>query len=280
MPKTILITGATSGIGRAAATELAAAGERVVLVGRNPDKLHTTLASIRERTGNDHLDSLVGDFASQRSVRALAEGFRDRHHRLDVLVNNAGTVSAKRTVTEDGIEATFAVNHLGPFLLTELLLDLIVASAPARIVNVSSVGHYGGTMNFDDLGFERGYHIMRAYARSKLANVLFTRRLAKRLAGTGVTVNAVHPGAVATDIWGGAPWFAKPVVNLWKRLTMISPEHGARPIVYLATSPEVEGTSGQYFNRMKPAAPSRLAQDDALAERLWAESSRLVGLPA
>jgi NAD(P)-dependent dehydrogenase (short-subunit alcohol dehydrogenase family) len=152
-----------------------------------------------------------------------------------VLVNNAGTVYAKRTLTADGIEATFAVNHLGGFLLTELLKERLVESAPARTVFTSSIGHYSGTLDLDDLGFERGYQIMRAYSRSKLANILYARYLARELEGTGVTANAVHPGSVATHIWNRAPWFARPVLQVAKRLVMISPEEGARRITYLAT---------------------------------------------
>jgi retinol dehydrogenase 14 len=276
----MMVTGATGGIGLEASVQLARTGARVVLVGRNPAKLDAARADVQGRGNSDTVDTLLCDFASQASVRALAKTVLERYDRLDVLVNNAGTVYTNRTVTEDGIEATFAVNHLGAFLLTDLLRDLLVRSAPARIVNVSSVGHYNGTMDFDDLGYERGYQIMRAYTRSKLANVLFTHSLAERLTGTGVTVNALHPGAVATGIWSRAPWFARPVLAVAKRLFMISPEEGAGRIVYLATSPDVAATTGLYFEDDRPKDPSPLAQDAATAERLWTESARLVHLAA
>ena len=189
-------------------------------------------------------------------------------------------MNAKREVTEDGIERTFAVNHLGPFLLTNLLLDVLKRSAPARVVAVASVAQARGDMPFDDLQFERGgYTIMRAYARSKLANVLFTRELARRLAGTGLTANCLHPGAVATNIWSHAPWYARPLLAVAK-LFMISPEQGADAIVYLATSPDVEGVTGDYYERTRRVSPSPIAQDDRTATTLWERSAALVGLPS
>jgi NAD(P)-dependent dehydrogenase (short-subunit alcohol dehydrogenase family) len=194
-------------------------------------------------------------------------------------VNNAGGVSSERRVTVDGIEQTFAVNHLAPFLLTNLLLDVLEASAPARVVNVASVGHYRGTLDFDDLGYEkRGYWIMRAYSRSKLANVIFTRDLARRLEGKGVTVNCLHPGAVATKIWADAPAWARPLLGVVKRVAMIGPEEGGARVVYLAASPEVEGKTGGYYDRNVERAPAKLALDAAVAQRLWDESARLTGL--
>jgi retinol dehydrogenase-14 len=278
--KTVLVTGATSGIGLEASVELARMGAQVVMVGRDPGKTQAAVAEVQRRSGASTVESLLCDFSLQASIRRLADDFRARYQRLHVLINNAGTVYAQRTVTADGIEATFAVNHLGYFLLTNLLLDVIKASAPARIVNVASVGHYRGTMDFDDLGFERGYQIMRAYSRSKLGNVLFTQSLAKQLEGTGVTVNALHPGTVATNIWSGAPGWAKPLLAVAKSLLMISPAQGGQTLVYLATSPEVEGKTGLYFEKNRPRTAAPLALDEALARRLWSESARLVGLPA
>ncbi len=273
--KTILITGATSGIGLEAAIVFAAAGAHTIIVGRNPAKTATVLTQIKQRAESAIVEALVCDFSSQDAIRQLATEFCSRYRRLDVLVNNAGTVYARRRLTADGIEATFAVNHLGYFLLTNLLHDLIVASAPARIVNVASTAHYRGTLDFNDLGFEHGYAIMKAYARSKLANVLFTRELARRLAGTGVTVNAVHPGVVATHIWDGAPAWTQPLFALVKRVFMISPAQGAATIVYLATHPDVANVSGCYFEKNRPRTPSNPARNDELAARLWAESARL-----
>ena len=275
--KTILITGATSGIGYEASLILAKEGHRVVMVGRDRAKTERCVTEVQAKSGNQRVSFLLGDVASQKSVRQLAADYRAQFDRLDVLVNNAGTVFNERSVTVDGIESTFATNHLGYFLVTTLLLDLLVKSAPARIVVVSSSGHYRGTMDLGDLGFEKGgYGFMSAYTRSKLANVLMTRALVKRLEGKGVTVNALHPGAVATSIWQRAPGWAQPLLSVVKPLFMISPEEGARTITYLATSPEVEGKTGLYFEKNKQRTPAKLARDEALAEQLWARSEELV----
>jgi retinol dehydrogenase 14 len=274
--KTMLVTGATSGIGLEAAVALARSGHRLVLVGRDLQKAEGAVAQVKQRSGAAEVFALGCDFGSQAQIRRLAAEYRARYDRLDVLLNNAGLVTARRTVTEDGIETTFAVNHLGSFLLTTLLLDLVVKSAPARIVNVSSTNHYRGTMDLDDLGFEKGgWSVMGAYSRSKLGNVLFTRALAKRLEGRSVTVNAVHPGGVDTGIWKKAPWFAQPVLFVFRKLMLVSAEEGAKRLLYLVTSPEVEGKTGLYFEDDRAKQPSPLALDDALAEQLWAESDRL-----
>jgi retinol dehydrogenase-14 len=276
--KTIIITGASDGIGLESASQLAKQGHHLVLVGRNPDKVRAAVARINTESPDAPVESFVCDFADLGAVRDLAAKLLAEYPRIDVLVNNAGTVYDKRRLTTDGHESTFAVNHLATFLLTELLLDRIIASGNARIVTTASVGHYRGTMVFDDLGFERGYQIMRAYSRSKLANVLYTRNLAQRTEGTGVTANCLHPGAVATSIWSGAPAFAKPILSVAKRFLMVSPAEGGARLTYLATSPEVEGRSGGYYEKDRIKEPSALAQDEKVGLKLTTVSRRLVGL--
>ena len=272
--KRILVTGATSGIGLEAAVELARRGARITMVGRDAAR-----TAVMERANSNDVDELLGDFGSQASIRALAGAFRARHDRLDVLVNNAGAVNSARRVAADGLEATWSVNHLGYFLLTLLLLDLLKKSAPARIVTVASIGHRRGTLDLDDPGFERGgYSTMRAYSRSKLANVLFAAELARRLEGSGVTSNSLHPGTVATNIWSGAPTWAKPVIALLYRPFFISAAAGGQTIVQLAADPALDGVTGRYFEKQQPVAPSALAQDEALARRLWDASEKQVGL--
>ena len=276
--KRVLVTGATSGIGLEAARRLAARGADVVLVGRDAAKTARCVDAVRADARGGKVSSLLCDFSRQSDIRRLADEVLRTFDRLDVLVNNAGTVFKQRTVTADGIEATFAVNHLGYFLLTQLLLDRIVRSAPARIVNVASIGHRRGTLDFDDLHFRRGYFIMKAYGRSKLANVLYTRRLAQKLAGTGVTVNCLHPGSVDTAIWSGAPGWSKPLIAVMRRLFFIPVEKGAQRIVDLVVDPALSETTGKYFEDGKLVDPARLARDDALGTRLWDVSERLTGL--
>jgi retinol dehydrogenase-14 len=278
-PKTYVITGGSDGIGLECASQLAAAepGCRIVLVGRDPGRTAAAVGRLRAESPSCRVDSLLCDLGDQAAVRRLATDLLDTCDRIDVLVNNAGSVFARRSVTGDGVESTFAVNHLAGFLLTHLLLDRIRESAPARIVFTSSEGHYSGTLDLDDLGFEKGYSIMRAYSRSKLANVLTARALARRLEGSGVTVTSLHPGAIATNIWSRAPWFARPVLAVLKR-RMESPEVGGSRLAYLAASPEVDGETGGYYDRNRLREPSDLARDDSLGERLYDQSARLVGL--
>ena len=276
--KRVLVTGATSGIGFEVARSLAQQGANVVLVGRDSAKTARCVDEVRRASPSAEVTSLLCDFSRQADVRRLAYDVLHRFDRLDVLVNNAGGVFRQRTITEDGIEATFAVDHLGYFLLTQLLLERIVQSAPARIVNVASIAHRRGTMDFDDLFFERGYRVMRAYSRSKLANVLYTRALAQKLAGTVVTVNCLHPGAVDTNIWSGAPAWTKPLLAVIRKLLFIPAKEGGRRIVRLVVDPELSNTTGQYFENGRAVRPSRLAQDDAVARQLWEESERLNAL--
>ncbi len=276
--KTILVTGATSGIGLEACVALARRGARVVMVGRAAARTEKARVDVATRSGSSDVSSYLCDFSSQASIRGLADWFRGGHSRLDVLVNNAGGVNKRRRLTRDGIEMTFAVNHFGYFLLTNLLLELLVRSAPARVVTVASIAHHGGTLDFEDLGFERGYSIMRAYSRSKLANVLFAAELARRLEGTGVTSNSLHPGSVATNIWSGAPLWAKPFIAVFLWRSSISAEQGAERLVQLAADPALEGVTGKYFEEGLEAVPAPLVRDGALAMRLWDVSAGMTGL--
>jgi NAD(P)-dependent dehydrogenase (short-subunit alcohol dehydrogenase family) len=274
---TILITGANSGIGRAAATGLAALGAKLVLVCRDPGRGEAARQAIVAASGNEAVDLQIADLAVQADVRRLAATIRSSYARLDVLINNAGVINGSRTLTPDGLESTFALNHLAYFLLTHELMDLLKASAPARIINVSSMGHKLGTIAFDDLQAERGYESLRAYNQSKLANLLFTYELDRRLVGSGITVNAVHPGGVATNFASGNATAFGWVVKL-VRPFLRSPEKGAETVVYLAAAPEVAGTSGKYFVDCRPRPSSRESQDLAVAQRLWAVSEQLTGL--
>lgn len=277
--KTCLITGATSGIGKAAAQAIAAQGHRVVIVGRNPAKTEATAAELRRVTGNPQLDFLVADLSSLAEVRRLAAECAARYPQLHVLVNNAGAFFMRRHTTADGLEMTFALNHLSGFLLTNLLLERLKASAPARIVNVTSAMERDARPDWDDLQMERRYNAMQAYAISKRFNLYFTYELARRLEGTGVTVNAVHPGAVATGIWARPLGRAGALLDPVLRRFMRSPEQGADTVVYLALSPEVEGVSGRYFVDRRPRASSPASQDPEAARRAWAISAALTGLP-
>lgn len=277
--KIVLVTGATSGIGKQTALELANQGATVVLVARNRSKGQATLEEIRGKTGNQNLDLLIADLSSQASIRALAQEFRRKYSKLHVLVNNAGGVFATRKTTVDGLEYTFAFNHLAYFLLTNLLLDVLEASAPARIVNVSSGAQGMGKINFDDLQGTQRFSSQAAYNQSKLANVLFTYALARRLEGTGVSANALHPGVVRTN-------FGRVDTPLLWRIFfplidpfMLTPEKGAATAVYLAASPEVEGVSGKYFAFKKAIRSNPVSYDQAVQERLWKISEELTRLP-
>ena len=278
--KICLVTGATSGIGEVAATALAAKGATVVLVGRNPGKTAATAERIKKEAGNPSVEFLIADLSRQAEVRRLAEEFRAKHDRLHVLVNNAGAMFAERRESADGIELTFALNHLGYFLLTNLLLDTLKASAPSRVVSVASYAHrMVPALDFDDLQFRKKYSGFKVYGASKLANVLFSKELARRLEGTGVTANSLHPGFVATSFVEGngiLGWWFRRMANLFA----ISPEKGAQTTIYLASSPEVEGVSGLYFSKCKPETPAPAGRDEAAARRLWEESEALTAVSA
>ncbi|MGI8586502.1 MAG: SDR family oxidoreductase [Chloroflexia bacterium] len=277
--KTCLVTGANSGIGKATAASLAQLGAGVVMVCRDQARGEAARAEIQASSSNDAVSLLLADLASMSDVRRLAAQIREQHDRLDVLINNAGVALDHRQVTEDGLETTFAVNYLAPFLLTHLLLDLLKKSAPSRIVNVASYTHTWVKMiPWDDLQSEREYDSRSAYNLSKLMDILFTYELSKRLAGSGVTANCLHPGwPMKTNLDREAKGSGALVVKI-SRLFAISAERGAGTSIYLAGSPEVETTSGRYFAKSKPAESSALSHDEAAAQRLWDLSMQLCGL--
>ena len=277
--KTILITGATSGIGRVTARELADGGAGIVFVARNREKAEETREWIIRETGNRSVDFIISDLSARDGVYSAADRFKSGHAGPDVLVNNAGAFFARRMESPDGIEMTFALNHLAPFLLTNLLLDSMKVLPRARIVTVSSHAHVGASMSFDDLEGRKRYRGWTAYGQSKLANLLFTFELARRLSGSKVTANALHPGFVATGFGMNNGTLMKAAMGLAQRFGAITPEEGARTSVYLASSPEVEGVSGKYFVKCAIAEPSRAALDEEAARRLWAVSAEMVRFP-
>ncbi len=277
--KIVLITGGTSGIGKAAALALAEMGAEVVVTGRNEEKGRAAVEEIRRESGNEKVSLMLADLAVQAEVRRLAEEFQERHDRLDVLVNNAGVIQGQRTETPDGIETTLAINHLAPFLLTNLLLDLLEQSAPSRIITVSSDAQRWGKIDFDDLQSERRYRAFPVYGMTKLANIMFTYELAERLRDTGVVVNCMHPGSVNTEFGKNN---RSPFTLLFRAFKpfMRSPEKGADTIVYLAASPDVEGMTGKYLSDRKVMAASEEAYDESVRKRLWEVSEELTGLKA
>ena len=273
--KVCLVTGATAGIGLATALGLARQGVTVVGVGRNTDKCQAVAAHIRQEAGNPAVEFMQADLSAQAEVRRFAEEFQRSYPRLDVLVNNVGAFFMSRRLSADGIELTWALNYLGVYLLTELLLDTLKASAPSRVVNVSSAMHSGAQLNFDLQG-QHKYSGMKAYGQSKLALVMYTYDLVRRLAGTGVTVNALHPGFVASDMYRSSGGFIKllgPVINLFA----VSPEAGAETSIFVASSPEVEGVTGKYFVKKQAVASADASYDTAATVRLMALSAAMAG---
>jgi NAD(P)-dependent dehydrogenase (short-subunit alcohol dehydrogenase family) len=268
-----VVTGASAGIGRATALALARMGARVGMVSRSRERGEAARAEVARGSGGAAVDLFLADLSSQAEVRRLAAEIRGRYGRLDVLVNNAAVYSRRRTLSPDGIEMQLAVNHLAPFLLTGLLLDLLERSAPARVVTVSSEAHRGMPLEWDNLLGERRYRGLRAYRTSKLANLLFTRELARRTAGTGIVANAAHPGVVGTELLFGG-WGP---LRLFRRF-MRTPEEGARVVVRLASAPELEGVTGRYFRDEGEILPSAAALDDDAARRLWRISEELTGM--
>lgn len=278
--KTVVVTGATDGVGKEAATRIAEAGATLLLVGRNPDKGRAVVERMRRQAGNPAISFLCADLARLDEVRRVGREIRDRCGRLDVLLNNVGAIFMRRRESADGIEMTWALNHLGYFLLTHELLDLVKASAPARIVNVASAAHRGGAIDFDDLEGRRAYSGRRAYAQSKLANILFTYELARRLEGSGVTANALHPGFVRTRFGSGNGLPVRLIIAAAMRVSGISVAEGGKTSVYLATSTEVDGASGGYYEACAPARSSAASRDESVARRLWQVSAERVGVPA
>ncbi len=272
--KTIVATGATSGIGQAAVLELAGMGARIVIVARDEARAQATMRRLEAKApGLDHRTQLA-DLSNMAETRTVGAAIAASEPRIDVLINNAGALFSERRVTPEGLELTFALNHMAYFVLTEALRDNLAASAPARIVSTSSNAHDGASLDFDDLQSAKGYGGFKVYGRSKLANILFTRELARRLAGTGVTANCLHPGVVATRFGSSSGGFMGTLIP-FLRPFFISPEMGADTIVYLASSPEVAKTSGEYFVKRKIVQPSAAARDDAAAKRLWKASETL-----
>jgi NAD(P)-dependent dehydrogenase (short-subunit alcohol dehydrogenase family) len=273
--KVCLVTGSSSGIGKVTARELARMGATVVMLCRNRAKGEAAQTEIKAATGSDQVDLIIADLSSLAEVRRAASEFKQRYTQLHVLINNAGGANSARSVTRDGLEATFAANYLAPFLLTEELLDVLKASAPARVVNVSSMAHTRGKIDFEDLQGEKRYNTWKAYGQAKLALILFTYELAQQLAGTGVTVNALHPGVIASNFDQGLSPFMR---WGWKIIEpfLSSVEQGAQTTLYLATSPDIEKVSGKYFANRKEVKSSSLSYDEAVRLRLWKTTQELL----
>jgi len=273
--KTILVTGATNGIGLISARELARQGAHTVIVGRDNQKCASTIEDIKRETANSEVEYIVADLSTRDGVQHAAHEFKKRHTRLDVLLNNAGALFMQRQVTPDGIEMTFALNHLNYFHLTILLLDILKSSGASRVINVSSGAHQGARMNFEDPQYEKHYDGLTAYGQSKLANVLFTYELARKLEGTKVTTNALHPGFVNTGFAKNNNWIVKAGMALLSPIQR-SPERGAETSIYLACSPEVDGVTGKYFVDSKPVPSDPASYNHATSEWLWQISLEMI----
>jgi NAD(P)-dependent dehydrogenase (short-subunit alcohol dehydrogenase family) len=276
--KIVLITGGTGGIGKATAIGLARLGARVGITGRDVTRTGQVAADIRAASGNAEVDAFAAEMSSQAEVRRLAVAVLETYPRLDVLINNVGGFWAHRHPTADGLERTFALNHLAPFLLTNLLLDRLKASAPARVVTVSSGAQSAGRIDFDDLQSARNYSGQRAYSQSKLANIMFTNELARRLEGTGVTATSVHPGVVRTNFGAEDQAWLFTVVSHVVLPFLKTPAQGAQTSIYLASSPDVVGITGQFFANCKPKTANKVAYDTDMTARLWNVSADLVGM--
>lgn len=278
--KICLVTGATNGIGKATALALAQMGATVVIVGRNQAKCAAVVSEIKRLSGNDAVEVLIADLSIMAEVKQVAEQFKAKYQELHVLINNAGAAYGKRQVTSEGFEKTFALNYLNYFLLTTLLLDTLKASAPARIVNVASDSHKGAHLDFDDLHSEKGNFVFTAYGRSKLAVVVFSYELARRLSGTGVTCNVLHPGLVRTGMASNLGAVPSAVIGFAMRFVGLTPEQGAQTSIYLATSPVVEKITGKYWEKGKAVLSDRAAYDEASWTRLWEVSDKMVAARA
>jgi NAD(P)-dependent dehydrogenase (short-subunit alcohol dehydrogenase family) len=276
--KSCVVTGATSGLGLVTAQVLAREGAALIIIARHAERGAAAVSRIRQETGNTAVELMVADLSVQAQIRQLADEIQHRFARLDVLINNAGALFARRQLSPDGLEMTFALNHLAYFLLTNLLLDSLRAAGSARVVNVSSEAHRRARLDFADLQGQLRYSGWRAYARSKLANILFTYELARRLAGTGIVTNALHPGLVATNFGRNNRGIPAALFRIIVQLMAISPEEGARTIIYLASSSAVEGVTGEYFVRQRAVRSSQVSYDRAAAERLWQVSAELTRL--
>lgn len=275
--KIALVTGATAGIGKETARGIAKTGAKVVLIGRSREKGETVVEELKRTTNNENIELLVADLSVMSEIRRCADEFKSKYDRLDILVNNAGAIFDERETTSDGFEKTFALNHISYFLLTNLLLDVIKQSQPARIVSVSSAAHFYGKIDFDNLQSEKSFGALATYSNSKLMNVLFTYELARRLKETNVTANCLHPGGVASNFGDNMSGIFSYIVWFFKNTFAISAEKGAETSIYLATSPEVEGVSRKYFDSKKDKKSLAISYDEELQKRFWDESEKLVG---